>query len=133
MSKPQTPEQLTVLYDGACPLCRREIAHVKGLAEKQSACGLAFVDISEPGVCGSSDEQATLLARFHVQRADGSRLSGAQAFVAMWSQLPGWRVLAAIARIPGMMTVMELSYRMFLKIRPGMQSIARRLEKPQAR
>lgn len=140
--KTQNPETLTVLYDGACPLCQREIAHVRRLAEKQGAhdvntaansCGLNFLDISDASTPCSSDERAQLLARFHVQKPDGSRLSGAEAFVAMWERLPGWRWLARIARLPGMLPVFEVAYRVFLKLRPGMQAAARKLERISAR
>lgn len=125
--KSDIPETLTVLYDGDCPLCQREIRHVKGLSDRNGHCGLAFIDVSSDGGC-APDEKAALLARFHVQKADGSRLSGAEAFVAMWSRLPGWRVLAWIARRPGMLPVFEMAYRFFLKIRPRLQAVARRLD-----
>jgi len=35
-------------------------------------------------------ERAALLTRFHMQRADGTRLQGTAAFVAMWQRLAGW-------------------------------------------
>lgn len=116
-----------MLYDGACPLCRREIAHVKGLAERQGDSTLCFVDISHPseGDTRSAAERAALLARFHVQRADGSRLDGAAAFVAMWQRLPGWRWLARLARLPGALPLLEFAYRGFLLVRPSLQRIAR--------
>jgi len=130
-SKPD--DTLTVLYDGACPLCRREIAHVRGLSERQGDAALCFVDISRAGCEGAGDaalaaERDALLARFHVQRADGSRLSGAAAFVAMWSRLPGWRWAARLARLPGALPLLEVAYVGFLRVRPGMQAVARRLE-----
>lgn len=120
-------ETLTVLYDGACPLCQREIAHVRGLTERHQ-CALRFVDIS-PGAEAagvSNDERDALMARFHVQRPDGTRLSGAAAFVAMWARLPGWRWLARLAQLPGAMPLLELAYRGFLRVRPWMQAWARR-------
>lgn len=134
MNPKDSPETLTVLYDGACPLCRREIAHAKGLAQRRSDSALCFLDISQAadGATAFAGDRAALLARFHVQRADGSRLDGAAAFVAMWSRLPGWRWLARLARLPGMLTVLEAAYRGFLKVRPGLQAIAHRLEKTQA-
>ncbi len=130
MNPTETTDMLTVLYDGDCPLCRREIAHVKGLAEQRSDSALCFVDISREA---DSDptyaaDRAMLLARFHVQRADGSRLHGAAAFVAMWRRLPGWRWLAHVARLPGMLPLMELAYRGFLHLRPVLQAVARRLD-----
>jgi len=128
MNPPANADTLTVLYDGACPLCRREIAHVKGLAERRGDSGLCFVDISREteGNTRSDAERAALLARFHVQRADGSRLDGAAAFVAMWRRLPGWRWLAKLAGLPGVLPLLELAYRGFLVVRPTMQKIARR-------
>lgn len=126
-------EPLTVLYDGACPLCQREIAHVRRLADSRGNSGLHFLDVSDSATACAPSERAQLLARFHVEKPDGSRLSGAQAFVAMWERLPGWRWLARIARLPGMLLVFEGAYRIFLKLRPGMQAVARKLERTGAR
>lgn len=132
MNQPKLPDTLTVLYDGQCPLCQREIAHVKGLAQRRNDSGLCFVDISSDvdGDASFAAERATLLARFHVQRADGSRLDGAQAFVAMWRRLPGWRWLARLAHLPGMLTLMEMAYRGFLLVRPTLQILVRRWDTP---
>lgn len=122
-------ETLTVLYDGGCPLCRREIAHVQGLATQRPDSALCFVDISKAeGQMPYGAEREALLARFHVQRSDGSRLSGAAAFSAMWGRLPGWRWLAKLASLPGMLWVLEWAYRAFLKLRPALQWLARRWE-----
>ncbi len=131
MNQPQHTETLTVLYDGGCPLCRREIAHVKGLAEARADTGLCFVDISSHSACDPRYEadRQRLLARFHVERADGSRLDGAAAFVAMWQRLPGWRILAGLTRLPAGLRLLELSYRGFLRLRPALQTVARRWER----
>lgn len=115
---------LTVLYDGSCPLCQREIAHVKGLAQNKGNTGLQFVDISDKHTTPQFDEtqRNQLLARFHVERSDGTRLDGAAAFVAMWERLPGWRWLAILSRFPGVLHVMEWSYTRFLRVRPWLQT-----------
>jgi demethoxyubiquinone hydroxylase (CLK1/Coq7/Cat5 family)/predicted DCC family thiol-disulfide oxidoreductase YuxK len=122
---------LTVLYDGACPLCRREIAHARRLAERRGDARLAFVDIAADPCSGDTcdaAEREQLLARFHVQRADGSRASGAAAFVLMWSRLPGWRWLSRLARLPGVLPLLECAYLGFLRLRPALQRLAARLE-----
>ncbi|MCP5271698.1 MAG: DUF393 domain-containing protein [Burkholderiaceae bacterium] len=121
-------DTLTVLYDGACPLCRREIAHYRGLAgQVDQPTALAFTDVSAPGApLPAGQHRDDLLARFHVQHADGRVLSGAAAFVALWARLPGWRWLAAVARVPGVTALMELAYRAFLPLRPTLQRWARR-------
>jgi ubiquinone biosynthesis monooxygenase Coq7 len=126
MNAPAAPEALTVLYDGACPLCQREISYMQGLAEGSAGSGLCFRDVSAAEVQMPEAERAALLARFHVQRADGSRLSGAAAFVAMWARLPGWRWLAFVARVPGITPLLEVAYRGFLRLRPRLQAMARR-------
>jgi predicted DCC family thiol-disulfide oxidoreductase YuxK len=71
-----------------------------------------------------------LLARFHVQLPDGQLLSGAQAFIALWSALPGWRWLALVGRVPGAVWLMERLYVFFLRWRPALQRWARRLDPP---
>ena len=98
----QCPAALTVLYDGACPLCRREIAVYRDLQPLQPGLPVRFADISNVAVplpAGTSREQ--LMARFHVQGRDGQLLSGAQAFLVLWAALPGWRPIMASQRQPG--------------------------------
>ena len=119
---------LTVLYDGACPLCRREIALYRGLQASQP---LAFVDVSHAGsALPAGTQRAELLARFHVQRPDGTLADGARGFVALWAVLPGWRWLARGAALPGVTPLMELAYRGFLRLRPLMQRAAAAFEPP---
>jgi predicted DCC family thiol-disulfide oxidoreductase YuxK len=119
-----------VLYDGACPLCRREIGVYRGLRPNTSVC---FADVSDPASqlpIGTTREQ--LLARFHVRDSDGQLLSGAQAFLALWAALPGWRWLALVSRLPGAAWAMERLYRVFLRWRPALQRWASRLDRPDA-
>lgn len=117
---------LTVLYDGACPLCRREIDLYRGL---KSAAPLCFADVNDDKVALPPDvTQAELLARFHVSSSDGQLLSGAQAFLALWAVLPGWRWIAVAGRLPGATWLMERGYRLFLRWRPTLQRWAGRLE-----
>ena len=122
---------LTVLYDGACPLCRREIGIYRGLQPLRPDSPVCFADVSDAALAlptGTSREQ--LLARFHVRGRDGQLLSGAQAVLALWAALPGWRWLALVGRMPGAAWVMERSYRLFLRWRPMLQRWAFRLDRP---
>jgi predicted DCC family thiol-disulfide oxidoreductase YuxK len=119
---------LTVLYDGACPLCRREIGIYRGLQSSTPVCFADVSDVTQPLPPGTTREQ--LLARFHVRDGSGRLLSGAEAFLALWSTLPGWRWLARLGRVPGAAWVMERAYRVFLRVRPAMQRWAARLERP---
>jgi 3-demethoxyubiquinol 3-hydroxylase len=125
--KPSYP--LTVLYDGGCPLCRREIEIYRGLKPLHTDSPVCFSDVSDtqiPLPKGTTREQ--LLARFHVRGRDGQLISGAQAFLAIWAALPGWRWLAWAGRAPGAAWLMEHCYGLFLRLRPTLQRLARRLD-----
>lgn len=112
-----TAPALTVYYDGACPLCRVEIAHYR---RQQGADALRFVDVAGPAACGPDLSREQALARFHVRDADGRLLSGAAAFVSIWARLPRWRWGARIAALPPVLALLELGYRAFLPIRPAL-------------
>ena len=91
----------TVLYNGACPLCRREIDHYRRL-DHEAGNTLDFTDIS---VAGSTPDHLSLSEddakrRLHVVDADGRLLIGIPAFAAIWKALPRYRWLAAISSLP---------------------------------
>jgi len=118
-ANPAGPDSLSVFYDGACPVCRREIGVYRDLAPAQP---VEFCDVSQSSLRLPAEltrEQA--LARFHVRHADGRIESGARAFIALWERLPYWRWLARVGRLPGVTALMELAYRGFLRIRPAIQ------------
>ncbi|RPE67652.1 putative DCC family thiol-disulfide oxidoreductase YuxK [Tibeticola sediminis] len=119
---PPSCEGVTVLFDGACPLCRREVGLYQRLRPLKP---VSWLDVSDSAVDLSAAERARYLARFHVRHPDGRVLSGAQAFVALWLVLPGWRWLGRLGVLPGVTPVLEMFYRLFLKIRPRLQRWAR--------
>lgn len=124
------PPGLTVLYDGSCPLCRREISVYRGARASQP---LSFSDVSVPTLVPPTGIGVeALMARFHVQHADGRLESGARAFIALWALLPGWRWLARLGRVPGMTPLMEWAYQGFLRVRPAFQALARRWDRQAA-
>lgn len=112
----------TVYYDGSCPLCSVEIGHY---ASCEGSDGLQFVDVSNPKVrLGEDLTRQEAMGRFHVRRADGKLVSGARGFTELWGALPKWRWLARIARLPGILPLLELAYRGFLPLRPMLSRIA---------
>lgn len=122
-----TPAQAAcsaVLFDGSCPLCSREIEMYRKLPAREM---LDWIDISAPGYTPPPGmTQAALMQRFHAIAPDGAVLSGAKAFVHVWSHFPGWRYLARFAKVPGVLYLMDAGYRAFLVVRPGMQAAYRR-------
>ena len=128
--EPDASQPLTVLYDGACPLCRREVGVYRGLTPLQPLRWCDVSDANSPLPLGG--HRADYLARFHVQQGDGTVLSGARAFIALWATLPGWRWLARLGALPGVALLMETAYRCFLRVRPAMQRVAVALERKDA-
>lgn len=106
-----------VYFDGACPLCSKEIATYR---TTRGGDQLQWVDANgcDEAALGPALNRSAALARLHVRLADGTLLSGAAAFVAIWQRLPAFRALAWLARVPGVLLVMEGAYRAFLWIRP---------------
>jgi predicted DCC family thiol-disulfide oxidoreductase YuxK len=85
---------------------------------------VAWVDVSAGDSAALGGRPcADLMARFHVQTSDGVMLSGAAAFVALWLLFPGWRWLGRFGALPGMGTVLEVMYRLFLRVRPRLQRL----------
>ncbi len=110
--------QVTVWFDGGCPLCTREVALMRRLDRRGR---IHFSDVSEPGsVCPI--DRAELLARFHAREGAGRMVSGAAAFAAMWRAIPLLRPLGELARLPPVLWVLECAYRQFLRVRPRLQA-----------
>ncbi len=115
---------LTVYYDGACPLCSAEIGHYE---TRTGADRLCFVNIADESTDAGPDlDREAALKRFHVRRADGTLLSGAAAFTEIWATLPGWHWAARLAKLPGTPLILEAGYRAFLPIRPLLSRLATR-------
>jgi predicted DCC family thiol-disulfide oxidoreductase YuxK len=115
---------LTVFYDGSCPLCRAEIGYYARADEEGR---LRFIDVAHSTAdpaCGLSRQQA--MSRFHVLRADGTLVSGADAFVTVWRRLPRWRWVAWLAGAPGVKIVLEGAYRLLLRLRPTLSRMLKR-------
>jgi predicted DCC family thiol-disulfide oxidoreductase YuxK len=108
--------QVTVWFDSACPLCRREIAIMQRLDRRGA---ITFVDAHDP-VAACPIDRAAMIARFHAME-NGVLLSGAAAFAAMWRAIPVLRPLGLAARSRFILRWLERGYGRFLKLRPRLQ------------
>jgi predicted DCC family thiol-disulfide oxidoreductase YuxK len=111
---------LTVWFDGACPLCTREIKLMRRLDRAQR---IDFIDVGDPAAACPID-RTVLLARFHA-RENGQMLSGAAAFAAMWRAIPLLRPLGLAARNRFILRLLEAAYVRFLRMRPSLQRLVR--------
>ena len=107
---------LLVWYDAGCPLCRREIALMRRLDHRKA---IQFLDVTSAEVACPADLSGS---RFEVRL-----LSGAAAFAAMWRAIPSLRLLGLAARNPLVLAALERLYIFFLRLRPRLQHLARRV------
>lgn len=110
---------VTLWYDGACPLCRREIALMRRLDRHRR---VTFIDLTGAAPPACPLDPAEMLARFHAREGD-RLLSGAAAFAAVWRVLPLLRPLGLAAQWPPLMRLLERLYLRFLKVRPRLQRL----------
>jgi predicted DCC family thiol-disulfide oxidoreductase YuxK len=110
-ANPQSP--LTVYYDGACPVCRREI----GFYQKRTGTGVSYCDVAAEARPAPDLGREEALQRFHVRLPDGRLVSGAAAFLALWRETPGFRALGRLLSTAPVVAVLDVAYAGFLKIR----------------
>lgn len=118
MSESSPTPACTVLYDGGCPVCSREIAVYQRLSAVAEDAP-SFIDVTNAApeaMAGLTRTDA--LARFHVITGEGSLVSGAAAFIVLWRATPRLKLIGRIASIPPMPWLLEGAYRGFLKLRP---------------
>lgn len=113
------PPMVKVWFDGACPLCLREIALMRRLDWRGR---ITFIDVAGGSDPSCPIDRAQLLARFHAEE-DGVIHDGAAAFAAMWRAIPLLRPLGLAARWRPVLALLEAAYLRFLRIRPRLQRL----------
>jgi predicted DCC family thiol-disulfide oxidoreductase YuxK len=105
---------LTVFYDGACPICAREMALMKRLDRRQR---LTLLDFSLAGFAAPADLAVTdLSAVIHAQWADGTVITGVEVFRAIWEAI-GLGFLSRLSRLPLVAPLMVTAYGWFARNR----------------
>jgi predicted DCC family thiol-disulfide oxidoreductase YuxK len=129
---------LTILYDGGCPLCLREVTFLRRRDRRLhgEAPRLAFVDINDPAYepadhGGISYREA--MGRIHAVDGDGSVVRDVEVFRRAYALIGlGW--LYAPSRWPLLRPLADLAYRLWagarlrLTGRPPLEQLCRARE-----
>jgi predicted DCC family thiol-disulfide oxidoreductase YuxK len=110
-----TSRNIEVFFDGACPLCRREVAMLKRWDRhgRIIATDIAAPDF-DPHPTGRTWDE--LMARIHGRLPNGDIIEGVEVFRRLYSAIGlGW--LVSVTRWPGIRSVMDLGYRIFARNR----------------
>jgi predicted DCC family thiol-disulfide oxidoreductase YuxK len=108
--------EITVLFDGDCPLCRREVAFLRGRDPDGAAA--RFEDIAAPGFDAAryGRSRAELMARIHGVLPDGTPVEGVEVFRRVYAAVGlGW--LVAPTRWPLLRPLCDAAYRWFARNR----------------
>ena len=103
---------IKVFYDGKCGMCSREIRHYMKISPRET---FIWRDIAnEPQHLKEINvSQSYALKRLHVIDQDGKIQVGVDAFIAIWSKIPRWRLLAFLCAMPGIKFTLGMLYNKF--------------------
>lgn len=115
-----------VFYDGACPLCSKEVKLYKKLAANDRLRGeyndadIKWIDISksqtelkEEGI-----QYADAMQLMHVKDASGIHQVGIDAVLTVWDQIPYYRKLSTLLKtVPVIYPFLDKAYRFFAQHR----------------
>ncbi len=107
--------EITILYDGQCPLCRTEVNWLRSKDKQQL---MLFVDIQAPGFDPTpfGKTHSELMASMHVITASGAILTGMDSFRCIYRSLGfGW--LADISAWPVLKPLLDKAYELFARHR----------------
>lgn len=106
---------MQVYFDGACPLCRKEIAWLR---RRDRHGKLQMIDISaaefDGAAVGRSYDQ--LMGELHARLPDGRWITGVEVFQRMYSAV-GLGFLTSWTRLPGIRFLVERAYAVFARYR----------------
>ena len=109
--------KIKVFFNNSCNLCRYEINHYKKIA----GSNLEWIDITnnDEALKATSKTHRELLRRLHVIDND-EVISGAKAFVIIWSKIPKYKFLAKIFSFKPLFIIFHylyefVAYFLFLK------------------
>ena len=106
---------IEVFYDGACPLCTREI---NLLRRRDRRARIRFTDIAAEGfdACAVGLTWRALMERIHGRLPDGTIIEGVEVFRRLYAAV-GFAGLVRVSRAPGLSQLLNLAYQMFAKNR----------------
>ena len=110
---------LRVYYDGACPICSREMGIYRN---RDRFHRIEWVDIAKADFDAAAEglDPARVHQMMHARTADGKVFTQVAAFVKIWEALPlspFTAVLRGLLKVPGMMWLAGIFYRLFARNR----------------
>ena len=98
---------MKVYYNNSCKICKTEI----DLYKKQKIDEIEWVDITDGSsvTAYTGKNSKALLRRLHVEE-NGKIIGGAEAFLTLWKNMPKYRFLYRILKLPIIFSIFNASY-----------------------
>ena len=104
--------RVTMLYDGSCPLCSREVNHYRKI-DRHGAVNWVDIALDQTILNQHNITFEAAMRHLHVLTVNGSIVKGAYAFAEIWRALPYYRYLAKLVSLPGVLPVLNRAYLRF--------------------
>lgn len=108
-----TVPEITVLYDGACPVCSREVDMYRR-ARRGYAVRWIDATATDPASVVPGLDRTSALSSLYAVTQDGRVLNGVASFRAVWAALPGFRWLSRASARPAVSRWLDSAYARFL-------------------
>ena len=98
---------MRVYFNNSCKICKAEI----DLYKKENIKEINWVDISDNqnAQIETNKDNKQLLRRLHVEKG-GKIFSGAEAFLLVWKNIPKYRFLYSIFKLPIVFQIFSIGY-----------------------
>lgn len=99
-----------VYFDSGCPVCARGARHWQ---QRDWARRTAWVDLMDhPEVLAAEGVSfAEAMETLHVRDRKGRLVAGGDAFLLLWDEIPGWRLVSRLIRALGLERLFDRAYR----------------------
>lgn len=117
MSKLDKELQPVLIYDAECRLCVAATQGLERLGVTDSVRCVPYQSMEAARCLGARYHPGRPDVAFLVDPRDGGVQEGLDAFLPLLPGLPAGRVLASLARLPGLRPVADLAYRFVARFR----------------
>lgn len=107
---------IKVFYDGKCGLCSKEIRYYMTLDKDHK---FSWIDVTEhyDELSLRGIPLSSALMYLHAIDNEGRLKIGVEAFILIWNNLPGWRILGFLTNLPLLKTIAKFMYKVFARWR----------------
>ena len=108
--------EITILYDGECPLCSRELAMLKRIDRRRGRLGAIDIAAADFEASRYGLDLDTLMGRIHGVLPDGSVIEGVEVFRRAYAAVGrGW--VLGWTSLPPFVRPVDAAYRWFARNR----------------